>query len=62
MTSNDNTIKIEIKATECTKTTKLYLIHIEFTLQYITLNDYCIVNDTLIWQVTTTLKKFKQKQ
>ena len=62
MPSNDNTIKIEKKATECTKMTKLYFIHIEFTLQYITLIDYYIVKDTLRWQEMTTPKNLKQKQ
>ena len=46
MTSNDNTIKIKVKAIECTKTTNWHLIYIEFTLQYITLIDYYIVKDT----------------
>ena len=44
------------------KTTKLHLIHIEFTLQYITLIDNYIIKDTLGWQVMTTPLKLKQKQ
>ena len=47
MASNDNTIKIKIKAIECTKTTNWHLIYIKFTLQYITLIDYYIIKDTL---------------
>ena len=46
MGSIDNTIKIKIKAIECTKTTNWHLIYIEFTLQYVTLIDYYIVKDT----------------
>ena len=36
------------------KMTKLYLFHIEFTIQYITHTDYYNVKDTLRWQVMTT--------
>ena len=42
--------------------TKLYLIHIEFSLQYITLINYYIVQDTLRKQEMTTPKNLKQKQ
>ena len=47
MASNDNTIKIKIKAIECTKTTNWHFIYIKFRLQYITLIDYYIIKDTL---------------
>ena len=46
MGSNDNTIKIKIKAIKCTKTTNWHLICIEFTLKYVILIDYYTVKDT----------------
>ena len=42
------------KRKKVNKMTKLHSIHIEFTMQYITLIDYYIVKDKLRWQVMTT--------
>ena len=53
MTSNDNTINVK-KNNRVKKMTKLHSIHLEFTLQYISLTDYYIVNDRFRWQVMTT--------
>ena len=41
--SNDSTINVQKKNNRVNKITKLDSIHLEFTLQYITLTDYYIV-------------------
>ena len=46
MTCNDSTINVETKSDRVNKITKLHLIHLEFTLQHITLTNYYIVKDT----------------
>ena len=46
MTRNDSTINVETKSDKVNKMTKLHLIHLEFTLQYIILTNYYIVKDT----------------
>ena len=46
MTSNDNTINVKTENNRINKMTKLHSIHLEFTLQYITLTNYYIVKDT----------------
>ena len=46
MINNDSTINVETKNNRMNKMTKLHLIHIEFTLQYITLTTYYIVKYT----------------
>ena len=45
MTSNDNTINVK-KNNRVNKMAKLHSIHLEFTLQYITITNYYIVKDT----------------
>ena len=47
MRSNDSTINVETKSDRLNKMTKLHLIHLEFTLRYITLTSYYIIKDTL---------------
>ena len=42
--------------------TKLHSIHLEFTLQYITLTNYYIVKDTFRWWVMTASQMWKQKK
>ena len=42
MINNDSTINVETKNNRMNKMTKLHLIHIEFTLQYITLTTYIL--------------------
>ena len=49
MVSNDRTINVETKNNRVNKMAKLHLIHLEFTLQYITLTSYYIVKDTYRW-------------
>ena len=46
MMSNDSTINVETKNNRINKMTKLYSIHIELTLKYITLTRYYIAKDT----------------
>ena len=46
MMSNDSTINVERKNNRVNKITKLHLIHLELTLQYITFTRYYIVKDT----------------
>ena len=46
MINNDSTINVETKNNRMNKMTKLHSIHLEFTLQYITLTNYYIVKDT----------------
>ena len=46
MRSNDSTINVETKSDRLNKMTKLHLIYLEFTLQYIPLTHYYIVKDT----------------
>ena len=45
MICNDNTINVETKNNRVNKMTKLHSIHLEFTLQYITLTVYYILKD-----------------
>ena len=46
MTSNNSTINVQRKNNRVNKRTKLDSIHLEFSLQYITLTAYYIVKDT----------------
>ena len=46
MTCNDSTINVETKSDRVNNMTKLHLIHLEFTLQHITLTNYYIIRGT----------------
>ena len=56
MMSNDSTINVQTKTNRVNKITKLDLLQLEFTLQYILLTCYYIVNDTFRrWVMTAPL-------
>ena len=46
MTSNDSIINVKTKKYRVNKMTKLHLIHLDLTLQYVTLTNYYIAKDT----------------